>query len=156
MGSQATLEEIAETIDRSTLHEPSAGLREFLSSLPQAKKVSDRRQSERFSVIADVIVVPLDKDCRPLAEPFIACSLNVSAGGMCFYHSEPIESTLLYVEIASPGAAGMSAQMRVLRQRPAGDYFEIAGQFITDCPPNADADDSHRITIKSVRRRATS
>ena len=36
--------------------------------------------------------------------------------------------------------------MRVLRQRPVGGYFEIAGQFITDCPPNADADDPHRIT----------
>jgi len=30
MGSQATLEEIAETIDRTTLHQPSAGLREYL------------------------------------------------------------------------------------------------------------------------------
>ena len=48
MGCQATLEEIAETIDRSTLHQPSAGLREFLSSLPQAKRVSDRRKSELF------------------------------------------------------------------------------------------------------------
>lgn len=156
MASQATLEEIAETIDRSTLHQPSAGLRAFLASLPQAKRVSDRRKSERFSLIADVIVVPLEKDGRPLAEPFIACSLNVSAGGMCFYHSEPIDSTLLYVEIASPGAPGMSAQMRVLRQRRVGDYFEIAGQFLSDWPPNVAADDSQRFTLESVRHRATS
>jgi hypothetical protein len=156
MGSQATLEKIAETIDRSTLHGPSARLREFLSSLPQAKRVSDRRQSERFSVIADVIIVPLDKDCRPLAEPFIACSLNVSAGGLCFYHSEPIDSTLLYLEIVSPGAPNMSARMRVLRQRPVGDYFEIAGQFLIDGPTQAGDDDANRFTVESVRHRATS
>jgi len=103
-----------------------------------------------------VIVVPLDKNCRPLAEPLIACSPNVSAGGMCFYHSEPIESTSLDMEIASPGAPEMSAQMQVLRQSHVGDDFEIAGQFISDCPPNADADDSHRFTLESVRPRATS
>ena len=84
MGSQATLEEITETIDRSTLHQPSAGLREFLSSLPQAKRVSDRRKSERCSVIADVIVVPLDKDCHPLAEPFMAC-LSTSQPAACVF-----------------------------------------------------------------------
>ena len=104
MASQTTLEEISETIDRTVLPRPSAGLREFLSSLPQAKRPSDRRKSERYSLIADVIVVPLDKECRPLAEPFVACSINVSAGGLCFYHSEPVDSTLLYVEISSSGA----------------------------------------------------
>jgi len=38
MASQATLEEISETIDRTVLPRPSAGLREFLSSLPQARE----------------------------------------------------------------------------------------------------------------------
>jgi hypothetical protein len=76
MRSQVTLQDIAETIDRSTLDEPSDGLRNFLASLPPVRKVSDRRRSERYSVIADVVVVPLDKDFRPAARPFIACSLK--------------------------------------------------------------------------------
>ena len=50
----------------------------------------------------------------------------------------------------------MSAQMRVLRQSPVDDYFEIAGQFISDWPPNVAADDSHRFALESVRHRATS
>lgn len=162
MASQTTLEEISETIDRTALNPPAAGLREFLTSLPQAKRLSDRRKSERFPVVADVIVVPLDKDCRPLAEPFIACSLNVSAGGLCFYHAEPVDSTLLYVEIASPDAPNMSSRMRVLRQRQVGDYFEIAGQFLTDGPVLTDGplnegeDESNRFTVESVRHRVTS
>jgi hypothetical protein len=162
MASQTTLEEISETIDRTALHRPSAGLRNFLLLLPEEKRLSDRRKTTRFTLIADVIVVPLDKDFRPLAEPFVACSLNVSAGGLCFYHAEPIDSTLLYVEISSSGAPNMSARMRVLRQRPVGDYFEIAGQFLTDGlvlsdgPPNGDADSANRFTVESVRHRATS
>ena len=154
MGCQATLEEIAETIDRSTLHQPSAGLRSSCHRSRRRKEFPDRRKSS-ISVIADVIVVPLDKDGRPLAEPFIACSLNVSAGGMCFYHSEPIDSTLLYVEIASPAPPGNGAQMRVLRQRHVGDYFELPGQFFSDWPPNVAADDSQRFTLESVRHRAS-
>jgi len=156
MANQATLEEISETIDRTALHRPSAGLRNFLLLLPEEKRLSDRRKTKRFTMIADVIVVPLDKDFRPLAEPFVACSLNVSAGGLCFYHSEPIDSTLLYVEISSPGAPNMSARMRVLRQRPVGDYFEIAGQFLSDGPPHGSADSANRFTVESVRHRVNS
>ena len=156
MANQATLEEISETIDRTALHRPSAGLRNFLLLLPEEKRLSDRRKTKRFTLIADVIVVPLDKECRPLAEPFVACSINVSAGGLCFYHSEPVDSTLLYVEISSSGAPNMSARMRVLRQRPVGDYFEIAGQFLSDGPTPAGDDDANRFTVESVRHRVTS
>jgi hypothetical protein len=134
MASHATLEEIAETIDRATLRQPSAGIREFLASLPAARKVSDRRRSVRYTVIADVIVVPLDQDLLPAAPPFVACSRNVSTGGMCLYHTEPVDAALLYVEIAAPDAPGMSALMQVLRQNRVGEYFEIAGQFLSDCP----------------------
>ena len=154
MGSQATLEEIAESIDRSTLDEPSDRLRNYLASLPPARKVSDRRRSERYSVIADVVVVPLDKDFRPAAPPFIACSLNVSAGGMCLYHSEQVDAALLYVEIASPDAPGMSARMQVLRQRRVGGYFEVAGQFLSDSPPKAaPPNDRRRLALESKHRR---
>jgi hypothetical protein len=157
MGSQATLEEIAESIDRSTLDEPSDRLRNYLASLPPARKVSDRRRSERYSVIADVVVVPLDKGFRPAGPPFIACSLNVSAGGMCLYHSEQVDATLLYVEIASPDAPGMSARMQVLRQRRVCGYFEIAGQFLLDNPPkDAPPNDPRRLAPEPKRRRGRS
>jgi hypothetical protein len=156
MGSQATLEEIAESIDRSTLDEPSDRLRNFLASLPPARKVSDRRRSERYSVIADVVVVPLDKDFSPAGRPFIACSLNVSAGGMCLYHSQPVDSSLLYVEIASPDAPGMSARMQVLRQSRVGGYIEIAGQFLADCPPKVAQNDARRLALEPKRRRGKS
>jgi hypothetical protein len=156
MASQATFQDIGDAIDHSKLNKPSAGLRGFLASLPKARRASDRRQTDRYSVIADVIVVPLDTDLLPAARPFIACSRDVSTGGMCLYHSEPVESTLLYVEIASPDAPGMSALMKVLRQKRVGGYFEIAGQFLSDCPPNAANDDPHQLAPESERHRATS
>jgi hypothetical protein len=130
--SPATLQDIADTIDHSMLRKPPAGLREFLASFPEAKRASDRRQAERYSVIADVIVVPLGSDLRPDGRPFVACSRNVSTGGMCLYHAAPVESTLLYVEIAAPSAPAMSALMKVLRQKHVGPYFEIAGQFLPE------------------------
>jgi hypothetical protein len=156
MGSQATVQNIAETIDRSLLHEPSDGLRDFLASLPSERKTSERRRTRRHPVVSDVIVVPLDKDSRPAAQPFIGCCLNVSVGGMCLYHSEPVESTLLYVEIASTDAPGMSASMRVLRQKRVGGYYEIAGQFVADSRPNAAHDDPHRLALEAARQRAGS
>jgi len=139
MASQATLQSIADVINRSTLRGPSAGLRKFLASIPGAK-AADRRQTERYSVIADVIVVPLGDDLLPAAQPFVACSRNLSTSGICLYHAKPVESTLLYVEIALPDAPGMSALMNVLRQEPVGGYVEIAGRFLADCPPSGAID----------------
>jgi hypothetical protein len=156
MGCQTALQDIAETIDRSLLNRPSDELREFLASLPKVRRATERRQTKRYPVLTDVIVVPLDKDYRPATQPFIACSLNVSVGGMCLYHTEPVESTVLYVEIASPDTPGMSASMRVLRQKRVGRYFEIAGQFLADCPPEADGDDQHRLALDSVRQHVRS
>jgi hypothetical protein len=155
MASQVALQTIADVINRSRLRGPSAGLRKFLASIPQAK-AADRRQTERYSVVADVIVVPLGDDLLPTAQPFVACSRNVSTGGMCLYHATPVKSTLLYVEVALPDAPGMSALMKVIRQKPVGDYVEIAGQFLANCPPSAANDDRHAPALESEPRHTTS
>jgi hypothetical protein len=155
MANQTVLQNIADVIDHSRLRGPSAGLRKFLASIPEAK-AADRRQTERYSVVADVIVVPLGDDLLPTAQPFVACSRNMSTGGMCLYHATPVESMLLYVEIALPDAPGMRALMKVLRQEPVGGYFEIAGQFLADCPPSAAIDDRHAPALESEHPHTTS
>jgi hypothetical protein len=45
----------------------------------------------------------------------------------------------------------MRALMKVLRQQPVGGYVEIAGQFLSECPPNAAIDDPHRPAPESER-----
>lgn len=146
MASQATLQDIADAIDPAMLHKPSAKLREFLTSIPESTRVSERRQAERYSLIADVIVVPLDEELHPAAHPFVACSRNVSTGGMCLYHAAPVESTLIYVEIGRPNTRRVCAVMKVLRQQRVGSYFEIAGELV---PPTIAIDASDAFTAES-------
>ncbi len=118
-------------IERAAPMPPAYNLCEFVAALPtRMDKQVEKRRTPRHSLIVDVHVLPLDEDLRPTGAPFTACCRNLSTGGICMYHDSRVESKLLYVQIELFELPPMQAIMKVLRQSPAGQFFEIAGEFV--------------------------
>jgi hypothetical protein len=132
MAGQAQLEALADSFNRSALLLPATSLREFVATISDSEQPVDRRRSTRYSLVTDVTVVPLDELLRPVGTPFIACSRNISTGGLCLYHESEIAAPFLYVEIEKQGAHPLRAVMKVLRRQQIGRFFEAAGEFTAD------------------------
>ena len=96
---------------------------------PKRNEVRGRRRSPRRPLIANVTVVPLDAGFRPIGPPFIACTRNVSTGGICLYHQSRAPSAFLYIEIEAIDVPPTQAVMKVLRQTRVGRFWEIAGRM---------------------------
>jgi hypothetical protein len=131
MIGQLALREISRSIDRFQALQPSQELRDFVAGLPenQISHNPERRRYPRYPLVADVMVIPIDADFRPIAAPFIACTRNISTGGICFYHCSRAPSEFLYLELDDEGLPPMQAVMTILRQTPVDRFWEIAGQF---------------------------
>lgn len=84
----------------------------------------ERRRDRRYSLITNVTVVPVDRKHRPIGPPFVALSSGMSVSGIRLIHTQPPPSKFLLLEFE-----GQTAQfvLTVLRSRPVGDCFEIAG-----------------------------
>ena len=130
MLEQLASREISRSINRFRALQPLPGLREFVAAMPRKKnEVRNRRRYPRWPLVANVTVVPLDAEFRPIGPPFIACTRNISKGGICLYHQCPPPSTLLYLEIEAIDSPPTKAVMKVLRQNHLGQYWEIAGKI---------------------------
>jgi hypothetical protein len=130
MLEQLARREIARSITRFRALRPSPELQDFVATIPRKRnEVRNRRRSPRWPLIANVTVVPLDAEFCPIAPPFIACTRNVSTGGICLYHQSRAPSAFLYLEIEAIDAPPTQAVMKVLRQRRVGRFWEIAGRM---------------------------
>jgi hypothetical protein len=130
-GSRVPFEAMSLLIERAAPMPPAYNLCEYVAALPtRPDQKPERRRTPRYSLIVDVRVLPLDEELRPAGAPFTACCRNLSTGGICLYHDSRVEATFLYVEIALFELPPMQAVMRILRQNPAEQFFEIAGEFL--------------------------
>jgi hypothetical protein len=121
--------EIARSITRFRALQPSPELQDFVATIPRKRnEVRSRRRSPRRPLIANVTVVPLDAGFCPIGPPFIACTRNVSTGGICLYHQSRAPSAFLYLEIEAIDSPPTQAVMKVLRQTRVGRFWEIAGR----------------------------
>lgn len=115
------------TFDRLGLAEPPAQLREFARKETAHHRCGyERRRERRYSLITNVIAVPLDECGHPAGEPFIAVSSGMSAGGMRLIHTSAAPSGLLFLEIDQQPVRLL---LTVLRSRQIGPCFEIAGRL---------------------------
>jgi hypothetical protein len=100
MLEQLARREISRSITRFRALQPLPELREFVASLPRKKnEVRNRRRFPRWPLVANVTVVPLDVEFLPIGPPFIACTRNISTGGICLYNQSRAPSDFLYLEI---------------------------------------------------------
>jgi hypothetical protein len=108
------------------------GLEQFVRGIDPGLGVDERRRSPRVPLIAKVVAIPIDRDKRPIGEPFIAVSRNISAGGISMFHRHASPSTFLSLQIVRPIGPPSKVLMRVVRNRRVDAFFEIAGEFIKD------------------------
>jgi hypothetical protein len=113
--------------DRTALAEPPAELWSFAKKETSHQRCGhERRRQRRFSLITNVIAVPLTRDFCPAGEPFVAVSSGMSIGGMRLIHTAPAPSEFLLLEI---DRQPVKLLLTVLRSRPVGPCFEIAGRL---------------------------
>jgi hypothetical protein len=137
--------------DRLALAEPPAELREIARKETAHHRCGyERRRERRYSLITNVIAVPLDENGCPAGEPFIAISSGMSTSGMRLIHTCPAPSGLLFLEIDEQPVRLL---LTVLRSRPVGPCFEIAGRLgpvdlaeKKSVLPNLSADDRQLVT----------
>jgi hypothetical protein len=121
-------QEIIGSIDRRALAEPPAELWQFAKEETFYQQGGqERRRFRRYSLITNVIVVPLDERLCPVTNPFVSLSSGMSVDGIRLLHTDPTPSDYLLIEIESQPVRFV---LSVLRSCSVGGCFEIAGRFM--------------------------
>jgi hypothetical protein len=122
------LHEILDAIHRRPLAEPAIELERFAKEETWHQLGgADRRRFRRYSLITNVIVVPLDSQFCQAGDPFVALSSGMSIDGLRLIHTDPPASDYLFVEIEGQPVRFV---LSVLRSRPLGPCCEIAGRLM--------------------------
>lgn len=90
----------------------------------------DRRREKRHPIAVSVRTTPLDENLHPIGNPFTTATRDISNSGIALVHAETIEAPFLAVELKDLQGTPFRAAVEVLRRRPVGPYFEIAGKFV--------------------------
>jgi hypothetical protein len=93
---------------------------------------SERRRDLRYALTIPVRATPLDDLQNPDGEAFLAVTRDISVGGLCMYHLEPVKARYLQLDLASSSGTGEQLQvvLEVVRCHPTGPLYEIAGRFV--------------------------
>lgn len=112
---------------------PQAGHADFIKRLVASAKQyqgANRRAEPRHTLGVAVRVAAVDEAHKIIGTDFVAVTRDVSARGVSLYHTQPVTDKLLALEFELPGGEKRQLLLDVLRCRPVGPLFEIAGQFI--------------------------
>ena len=90
----------------------------------------ERREHLRYPITIPVHATPLDDRNEPCDEPFLGITRDISIVGLCMYHTRPVTAKVLQLELTGPNHEQLDALLKVVRCRPAGPFFEIAGRFV--------------------------
>jgi hypothetical protein len=122
------LQEIVDAIRRRPFVEPLIELERFAKEETfHGPGGQERRRFRRYSLITNVVVLPLDDGLRPSGEAFWALSSGMSVDGIRLIHTDPAPTDHLFIEIDGQPVRFV---LSVLRSRPIGPCFEIAGRLL--------------------------
>ena len=113
------------------VHAPGAIARFIARMVSEEYEGTERRGARRYDIMVAAHVVPVDEDFRSLGEPVQAMTRNISTTGIALISSAPLAGKLLAVDLSDAGDRRIQMVMRVLRNRPIGQFFETAGPFVT-------------------------
>ena len=126
--SPSRLRDLIHSIEHAALAEAPADLWQYARKETfQQEFGCERRRDRRYSLITNVVVAPVDGKCRQAGEPFVALSSGMSVSGIRLIHTCPAPAELLFLEV---GSESVKFLLNVLRSRPVGPCFEIAGQLV--------------------------
>jgi hypothetical protein len=104
---------------------------EVINHLNSGRDVkSDRRASPRYSIRIAVPTLPIDDCFRPMGEPFVMMSRNISMGGIALMHTRPIVAEFLAVELPIAVDEQTQLVMQVLHTRKIDGAYEYGGKFV--------------------------
>jgi hypothetical protein len=90
----------------------------------------ERRLSLRYPITMPVKATPLDDKQQATEESFLAVTRDISIGGLCMYHLQPVNARFLELELTNHSGEHLDVVMDVVRCRQTGPFFEIAGRFV--------------------------
>ena len=118
--------------DVTQVEQPSADVAAILAKLvPREGEQPEHRKFRRHCLTLAVAAVPVDEAHRPTDASFIALTRNISQGGISLIHSGPVAAKLLAIELPMPEGESLQVVMRLDRCRRIGDFYELAGPFVT-------------------------
>lgn len=94
---------------------------------------ADRRDECRFTGSLTIELQTLhDSTLEPAGPVMRAIARDISRSGIAIMHAEPVSSKFLAVRILAPGDDDATHLiLEVSRCRPVGDFFDIAGTFLS-------------------------
>jgi hypothetical protein len=100
------------------------------SLLPVPYVGPERRRAPRRSVLIPVRIRALDDRLQGLSEEEDALLCNVSCLGAMFIHQQELTARFVALSFPDRYPAG-ELVLEIVRNRPVGSYFEIAGTFVS-------------------------
>lgn len=111
--------------------EPPPGMNSYLERIStRPDEEGNRRKTERVTLLATVVAIPINDADQPCGEPFKAIARNASEGGMSLLHTRSVRSERLAVRWKQLATGALvTAVLRVYRCSPMGPFYEVAGEF---------------------------
>jgi hypothetical protein len=95
----------------------------------QREYIIERRREHRFPLAMLVNAVPIGDNGRPIASGFAAVTRDISAQGISFLHTGPVEQKYLFLRFPQAAFDPQALVMEVLRKTEIGPFWIIAGTF---------------------------
>ena len=92
-----------------------------------------KRAKKRYRVALEVPAIELDDDLRPLGEPFIAITRDLSANGICLLHTQRVAADQLLVKLDDRNGMQVQVVVQISRRRQLKQFFEMSGNFVLRC-----------------------
>lgn len=91
----------------------------------------ERRAHPRYAKPVQITATPVDEHNRSTGPRLNLMARDISAGGVCLVHHEPIAARRLVLEIGPANGGQMRLVLEVLRARTLDDgSYEVAGKFV--------------------------
>ncbi len=91
----------------------------------------DRRSEPRYPLCLNILAIPVDENNNPHGEPLLGVTRNISTSGIAMLFTRTVSNGLLALQFGDPRGEQVRLLMTVLRCRPLGNYFEVAGTFVS-------------------------
>jgi hypothetical protein len=92
----------------------------------------ERRSVPRYPLALPVQARPVDHAGKLAGSPVAGVTRDVSLAGMSVLLVSPSGAEYLLLEMTGTGRQPVHAVLEVLRERPLGPFWEVAGQFLFD------------------------
>ena len=109
-----------------------ARIDEFVRKMTPRADGAEKRSSPRMPLCLAAAAMPLDENRDTKGVAFMVLLHNISAGGIAFSHMQPITEPYVALELWAQGDQRMKVMVKILRRRAVGQFYEIAGEFVTD------------------------